>query len=300
MLDLEDAVPPDAKARARADGRRRARRAPGVGARQRAAHASSPPRTSTRSAPLAARPPAPQGRSPPRTCSGSSIAAAPGTPLICAIESARGLLAAQEIASGAGVRHLSIGGVDLRRDLNAGDGDAAAAARALAPRRGRRAPRASRRRSTASTRGSTTTTGCATQAELARSLGLLRQVGDPPAPARRPARTSSRRPTTRSPGRARCSRRFAGGGRRRRRAWPAATSSTVPVAEPRTARARAAGAISKPRPHERSARRREHSRSPERPGGWPLRGEGWPYVLVPFIPPAVLLDLRTPRRRRSS
>ncbi|MBV9000381.1 MAG: CoA ester lyase [Solirubrobacterales bacterium] len=48
---------------------------------------------------------------------------APDTPLICAIESARGILAAQEIASVPGVRHLSLGGVDLRRDLGAGDGD---------------------------------------------------------------------------------------------------------------------------------------------------------------------------------
>jgi citrate lyase subunit beta/citryl-CoA lyase len=47
----------------------------------------------------------------------------PGTPLICAIESARGVLAAAEIATVVGVRHLSLGGVDLRRDLGAGDGD---------------------------------------------------------------------------------------------------------------------------------------------------------------------------------
>ena len=39
------------------------------------------------------------------------------TPLICAIETARGILAAQEIATVPGVRHLSLGGVDLRRDL---------------------------------------------------------------------------------------------------------------------------------------------------------------------------------------
>jgi citrate lyase subunit beta/citryl-CoA lyase len=44
-------------------------------------------------------------------------------PLICAIESARGLLAAQEVAAVDGVCHLSIGGVDLRRDLNTGEGD---------------------------------------------------------------------------------------------------------------------------------------------------------------------------------
>jgi citrate lyase subunit beta / citryl-CoA lyase len=48
---------------------------------------------------------------------------APGTPLICAIETARGVLAAQEIASVHGVRHLSMGGVDLQRDLNAGNGN---------------------------------------------------------------------------------------------------------------------------------------------------------------------------------
>jgi citrate lyase subunit beta/citryl-CoA lyase len=48
---------------------------------------------------------------------------APGVPLICAIESARGLLAAAEIAAVPGVRHLSMGGVDLRRDLGAGDGN---------------------------------------------------------------------------------------------------------------------------------------------------------------------------------
>jgi citrate lyase subunit beta / citryl-CoA lyase len=48
---------------------------------------------------------------------------APDTPLICAIESARGLIAAHEIAQVAGVRHLSLGGVDLRRDLGATDGN---------------------------------------------------------------------------------------------------------------------------------------------------------------------------------
>jgi citrate lyase subunit beta / citryl-CoA lyase len=49
----------------------------------------------------------------------------PRTPLICAIESARGVLAAQEIASAAGVCHLSMGGVDLQRDINAGNGNLA-------------------------------------------------------------------------------------------------------------------------------------------------------------------------------
>jgi citrate lyase subunit beta / citryl-CoA lyase len=43
--------------------------------------------------------------------------------LICAVETARGILAAPEIASVPGVRHLPLGGVDLRRDLGAGDGN---------------------------------------------------------------------------------------------------------------------------------------------------------------------------------
>lgn len=43
---------------------------------------------------------------------------APGVALICAIERARGLLAAQEIATAPNVRNLSIGGVDLRKDLH--------------------------------------------------------------------------------------------------------------------------------------------------------------------------------------
>ena len=48
---------------------------------------------------------------------------APGRPIICAIESARGVLAAQEIASVPGVKHLAMGGVDLQRDLNTSGGN---------------------------------------------------------------------------------------------------------------------------------------------------------------------------------
>ena len=48
---------------------------------------------------------------------------APGTPLICAIETARGLLAAHDIAAVPGVQHLAMGGVDLQRDLAAGNGN---------------------------------------------------------------------------------------------------------------------------------------------------------------------------------
>lgn len=43
-------------------------------------------------------------------------------PLICAIETAVGVLAAARIAAVAGVERLSMGGVDLRRDLRAGGG----------------------------------------------------------------------------------------------------------------------------------------------------------------------------------
>jgi citrate lyase subunit beta/citryl-CoA lyase len=48
---------------------------------------------------------------------------APGKPVICAIESARGVLAAHEIAAVPGVRQLAMGGVDLQRDLNADNGN---------------------------------------------------------------------------------------------------------------------------------------------------------------------------------
>jgi citrate lyase subunit beta/citryl-CoA lyase len=51
------------------------------------------------------------------------VEGAPGKPIICAIETARGVLAAAEIASVPGVRHLAMGGVDLQNDLNAGNGN---------------------------------------------------------------------------------------------------------------------------------------------------------------------------------
>ena len=86
-----------------------------------------------------------------------------------------------------GVRHLSMGGVDLRRDLNAGDGDLHDALRALAPCTGLARRRARRRRSTASTRTSTTRPGCASRRVRA-CARLLRQVRDPSAPAARAPR----------------------------------------------------------------------------------------------------------------
>ncbi|QYB02665.1 CoA ester lyase [Rhodococcus sp. USK10] len=48
---------------------------------------------------------------------------APGTPLICAIETGRGVTNALAIAAEPGVEHLALGGIDLRKDLDIGDGD---------------------------------------------------------------------------------------------------------------------------------------------------------------------------------
>jgi len=89
MLDLEDAVPPEYKAQAR---------------RMVAAALLSPP-------------------APARAWVRVNAARAPGKPIICAIENARGVLAAQEIAAAPGVRHLAMGGVDLQRDLNTTGGN---------------------------------------------------------------------------------------------------------------------------------------------------------------------------------
>jgi citrate lyase subunit beta / citryl-CoA lyase len=48
---------------------------------------------------------------------------APGKPLLCAIESARGVANALAIATEPAVKHLALGGIDLQRDLGVGDGD---------------------------------------------------------------------------------------------------------------------------------------------------------------------------------
>jgi citrate lyase subunit beta/citryl-CoA lyase len=120
MLDLEDAVPPHAKKQARAMvaeallDRTAWVRINAVGTDVAAADLDAV-------AGLAA------GIRIPKVESGADVQwvgdRAPDTPLICAIETARGILAAQEIASVPGVRHLSLGGVDLRRDLCASDGN---------------------------------------------------------------------------------------------------------------------------------------------------------------------------------
>ena len=112
MLDLEDAVPPHAKAQARsmvADvlvDREAWVRINAVG-------------TELVAADLEAVTGLAAGIRIPKVESARDVEwvhdRAPDTPLICAIESARGILAAQEIASAPGVRHLSLGGIDLRR-----------------------------------------------------------------------------------------------------------------------------------------------------------------------------------------
>lgn len=119
MLDLEDAVPPDAKAKARAM------------VADALADRSAWVRVNAVGTPLAAEDlEAVAGRAAgiriPKVESAADVRwvrdRAPETPLICAIETARGILAAHEIACAPGVRHLSLGGVDLRRDLGAGEG----------------------------------------------------------------------------------------------------------------------------------------------------------------------------------
>jgi citrate lyase subunit beta/citryl-CoA lyase len=120
MLDLEDAVPPDAKEHARA-------LVADVLVDRSAWVRINPVGTDVAAADLDAVAGLVAGIRIPKVESGADVRwvrdRAPDTPLICAIESARGILAAQEIASVPGVRHLSLGGVDLRRDLSAGDGN---------------------------------------------------------------------------------------------------------------------------------------------------------------------------------
>ena len=120
MLDLEDAVPPHAKQQARtmvAD----------VLAAQTAWVRINAVGTELAQADLDAVAGLAAGIRIPKAESAADVQwvrdRAPDTPLICAIETARGLMAAPEIALVDGVRHLSLGGVDLRRDLGASDGN---------------------------------------------------------------------------------------------------------------------------------------------------------------------------------
>jgi citrate lyase subunit beta / citryl-CoA lyase len=124
MLDLEDAVPPEAKDTARrmvADVLAGA--PPEVPAWVRVNAA----RTEECAADLDAVAERAHGIRIPKTESADDVAwvaqRAPGRPIICAIESARGVLAAPEIAAAPGVQYLAMGGVDLRQDLNTTGGN---------------------------------------------------------------------------------------------------------------------------------------------------------------------------------
>jgi citrate lyase subunit beta / citryl-CoA lyase len=120
MLDLEDAVPPDAKVTARAMVAEALLDHP-AWVRVNAAQ------TAWCEADLAAVADRALGIRIPKVENAADVewvtARAPGKPIICAIESARGVLAAQEIAAVPGVRFLAMGGVDLQRDLNTSGGN---------------------------------------------------------------------------------------------------------------------------------------------------------------------------------
>jgi len=119
ILDLEDAVPEDAKDRARAMV------VETIQDRTALVRVNAP-RTALCAADVDAVAPHAAAIRIPKCESADDVAwvaaRAPGVPLVPAIETARGVLAAQEIAAAPGVAHLSIGGLDLLRDLYAGDG----------------------------------------------------------------------------------------------------------------------------------------------------------------------------------
>jgi citrate lyase subunit beta/citryl-CoA lyase len=120
MLDLEDAVPPEAKTTART-----------MVAQVLAAHPAwvrvNPPGSAEIAADVDAVAPYAAAIRIPKCESPDDVAwvaaRAPGVPLVPAIETARGVLAAQEIAAVPGVKHLAMGGVDLQRDLNTTGGN---------------------------------------------------------------------------------------------------------------------------------------------------------------------------------
>ena len=120
ILDLEDAVPLDAKDRARA-------LVADAVADRTALVRVNPPRTALCAADVDAVALHAAAIRIPKCESPDDVAwvaqRANGVPLVPAIETARGVLAAQEIAAAPGVAHLSIGGLDLLRDLYAGDGN---------------------------------------------------------------------------------------------------------------------------------------------------------------------------------
>ncbi|HWM74901.1 MAG TPA: CoA ester lyase [Nocardioides sp.] len=114
IMDLEDSVPPDLKARAREHVARHA-------AVRRCWVRVNAPYTDECERDLAAVGGTARGIRIPKVESSADVAwvrdRAPGKPLICAVETARGVLAAVDVAQAEGVTRLALGGVDLRRDI---------------------------------------------------------------------------------------------------------------------------------------------------------------------------------------
>ncbi len=115
LLDLEDAVPPQEKTRARAQVREV------LGSHPEAWVRVNAPRTPEAEADLAAVAGRCAGIRVPKTESADDVGwvaeRAPGVPLTCTIESALGLVRAFEIASHPAVQQLAYGGADLALDL---------------------------------------------------------------------------------------------------------------------------------------------------------------------------------------
>ncbi len=120
LLDLEDAVPPDLKDRARAMVAEAAASRPCWVRVNRA-------RTETCGRDLDALAGSVLGLRIPKVESAADVAwvaeRAPGAPLDCSIESARGVLAAFDVASSPACAFLSYGGLDLAADLGIAPGD---------------------------------------------------------------------------------------------------------------------------------------------------------------------------------
>jgi citrate lyase subunit beta/citryl-CoA lyase len=120
LLDLEDAVPPDIKDRARA-------MVTGVAAARPCWVRVNRARTELCERDLEALAGSVLGFRVPKVESAADVAwvadRAPGVPLDCTIESARGVLAAFDIASAPACTLLSYGGLDLAADLGIPGGD---------------------------------------------------------------------------------------------------------------------------------------------------------------------------------
>jgi citrate lyase subunit beta/citryl-CoA lyase len=120
LLDLEDAVPPAAKDRARA-------LVAEVAAHKPCSVRVNRPRTDACRRDLEALAGVVRGLRLPKVESAADVAwvaeLAPGLPLDCTIESARGLLAAHEIADHPTCASLAYGGLDLAADLGIAGGE---------------------------------------------------------------------------------------------------------------------------------------------------------------------------------